>query len=220
MPGQPQTRQARVILRDLERDPDWWPTVLDRVAAGEPFQRVLRDWCVTWGAAREWLKANAACAEDLAEAERCFAEGIAYETLSIADGNSPVGLEPDVQRDRLRVAGRQWLAGKIDRPRFGDATQQAAGVGAPTLNFIFVGEGGVPVQVHAQAAQPPVIDVTPMRAIDVSREPDVLGALVPAVESPHPAAAVESSDAVMPGADTSSPVEATRPRAVFVEAPI
>jgi hypothetical protein len=185
MPGMPQTRQSRVILRDLESDPDWWPTVLDRVAAGEPFQRVLRDWLVTWGAARQWLKANPSCAEDLAEAERCFAEGIAYETLKIADGQAPVGLEPDVQRDRLRVAGRQWLAGKVDRARFGDAAQQGGGVGAPTLNFIFVGPDG-------QQLQPVAIDVTPTRVIDVSREPDVTSsyAPAPAVESPHPIADV------------------------------
>lgn len=122
MPGMPRTRQSHVILADLERDPDWWPKVLDRLVSGEPLHRILADWCITWGAARAWLNdpEYPQRAKDVLDAEAQFASGLAYDTVRIADGLVPVtrpdGTEvyADTKRDGLRMRGRQWLAGALD----------------------------------------------------------------------------------------------------------
>jgi hypothetical protein len=58
MPGRPMTRQSHVILSDLERDPDWWPSTLDRVACGTSLKEILDEYAVLYGVGRRWVDAD------------------------------------------------------------------------------------------------------------------------------------------------------------------
>lgn len=196
MAGMPRTRQSHVILADLETDPDWWPKVLDRLVAGEPLFRILADWCITWGAARDWINDpdHPQRAKDIADAEAQFAAGMMYDTVAISDGVKPVrrpdGSEyfPDVKRDGLRARVRTNLAAALD-PRWG-AKDPNAGTGGGVTVVIqkFAGDtvtleaGGQTLTLPSESAAPS------MRVIDVSRDQDAdppPRALGPAVESPR-----------------------------------
>lgn len=69
-----------------------------------------------------WLGEQPQFAEQYARAREEQAETLADEIVDIADGRKPVedGVERDVQRDRLAVDARKWVAAKLKPKKYGD----------------------------------------------------------------------------------------------------
>lgn len=68
-----------------------------------------------------WLYAHPEFSDQYARAKEEAAELFAEDILSIADGESE---DSDVQRDRLRVDARKWIASKLKPKKYGDRVQQ------------------------------------------------------------------------------------------------
>ena len=62
-----------------------------------------------------WLAANEGFREQYAHAREAQADALFDESLDISDDKSG-----DVQRDRLRVDTRKWMAGKLKPKKYGD----------------------------------------------------------------------------------------------------
>jgi hypothetical protein len=69
-----------------------------------------------------WLAANKGFREQYARARELQADALFDDILDIADGRKALleGNDPDVQRDRLAVDARKWMAGKLQAKKYGD----------------------------------------------------------------------------------------------------
>lgn len=65
-----------------------------------------------------WLSANEEFRKQYAHARELQADALFDETLYISDGNANDAV--DVQRARLRVDTRKWMASKLAPKRYGD----------------------------------------------------------------------------------------------------
>jgi hypothetical protein len=89
-------------------------------------QRLLEEWtleqvCAAWGVPysrlQSWIVAEPRRVEMVESAERMLAGRMARDTVLIADREGG----ENHQHAQARIRARQWLAGKYDRARFGDA---------------------------------------------------------------------------------------------------
>jgi hypothetical protein len=71
-----------------------------------------------------WLADDEVFREQYARAKEVQAELMADEIISIADGNDDVRGNVDVQRDRLRVDARKWVAAKLLPKKYGERVVQ------------------------------------------------------------------------------------------------
>lgn len=99
--------------------------ICERLANGESLRRI----CLTPNYPRQatvfrWLASNEAFREQYVRAREAQAEALADEIIDIADGKRAEyeGIEPDVQRDRLAVDARKWVASKLKPKVYGDKT--------------------------------------------------------------------------------------------------
>ena len=71
-----------------------------------------------------WLKANDDFCDQYARAREAQADSHVDDMIDIADGRRSVveGNDPDVQRDRLAVDTRKWIASKLRPKVYGDKT--------------------------------------------------------------------------------------------------
>ncbi|MGL5362677.1 MAG: terminase small subunit protein [Bosea sp. (in: a-proteobacteria)] len=99
--------------------------ICERLANGESLRRI----CLTPNYPRQatvfrWLVANETFREQYRVAREAQAETLADEIIDIADGKRAEyeGTEPDVQRDKLSVHARQWVASKLKPKVYGDKT--------------------------------------------------------------------------------------------------
>jgi len=99
MAGQP--RKKRDLARLKKSDED----VLELVEKGVPIEVICKETGISKKAFNEHF--SGAGGPAFARARARAADSLAVETLGIADRESG-----DVQRDRLRVDVRKWLAGK------------------------------------------------------------------------------------------------------------
>jgi hypothetical protein len=67
----------------------------------------------------KWLHERAEFSQQYARAKEEAAELFSEDMLEIADSSSG-----DVQRDRLRVDTRKWIASKLKPKKFGDKVEQ------------------------------------------------------------------------------------------------
>lgn len=73
-----------------------------------------------------WLAANEAFREQYARAREAQSEVMAQEMLDIADSSTG-----DVQRDKLRIDTRKWLASKLKPKKYGDKMELNGNADAP-----------------------------------------------------------------------------------------
>ena len=99
--------------------PELADAICERLIEGESLRSICRDdempHCATvcrWLAADEQFREQYACARE-AQADTLF-----DEILDIADGKNADGA--DVQRDRLSVDARKWMASKLNAKKYGD----------------------------------------------------------------------------------------------------
>lgn len=89
-----------------------------RLMEGESLRQICAsDGMPYMSAVFRWLQANQKFQEQYAHAREAQAEAMADDIRDIADG---VHGSDDVQRDRLRVEARKWLASKLLPKKYGD----------------------------------------------------------------------------------------------------
>jgi hypothetical protein len=93
--------------------------ILDRVAAGESVSAIMRDFA---GISRSqfyfWIKMNPERQDAWAAAKEASSHALVDAALEIVDED--VVTPADVSRNKNRVDFRKWLAGKRNRPEYGD----------------------------------------------------------------------------------------------------
>ena len=127
MPGMPLTRQSRVILAEMDRDPEWWDGVFDRVACGDRLKDIAAEYNVLAGQMSLWIEGRPELARRYGEAMRASGNLVAEDVIPIADGEMPPaeGVEPSESRDRLRMEARERMAERRNRERYGKRTDVA-----------------------------------------------------------------------------------------------
>lgn len=126
------------MSRPTDYSPDTDAQICERIAAGESLSAICRDEAMPHrDTVYTWMGKNQAFADRYARAVEDRAETLAAEILAIADdgkndygfkesedkdgaGATPVFLAENVQRSKLRVEARKWIASKLFPKKFGD----------------------------------------------------------------------------------------------------
>lgn len=113
--------------------------VMTRVAEGEDPRDIARSQGMPWMVMRRWLEDKDERMREWELAKRCFADGLAYESLrEVRDA----GLE-EVPLARLRSESYVKMAAKISRVEWGDREERASGAGGGGVTII-IGSVAVP----------------------------------------------------------------------------
>lgn len=104
--------------------------ICERLANGESLRRI----CLTPNYPSQamvfrWLAANEQFREQYRSAREAQADVLADEIIDIADGKRAAyeGTEADVQRDKLSVHARQWVAAKLKPKKYGEKLDLTSG---------------------------------------------------------------------------------------------
>ncbi len=121
--------------------PELETLICDRIAAGESLSKVCRDEEMPHrDTVYNWLGQNKAFSDRYARAVEDRAETLAEEILTIADDDTgdygfketkdgdgesakPCILPDNIQRAKLRVDSRKWIASKLFPKKYGDKVQ-------------------------------------------------------------------------------------------------
>jgi hypothetical protein len=108
-------------FRETIEDPTTLSVIVQRVTDGETLKEIATAWKIPYGRLAEWLIEDRERSEQYNQALQIWSDSLAQESVKIADeGGSEAG---EVQRDKLRIDTRLKLAGKLNRPRYGDAVE-------------------------------------------------------------------------------------------------
>ena len=119
--------------------------VMTRVAEGEDPRDIARSQGMPWMVMRRWLEDKEERMREWELAKRCFADGLAYESLrEVRDA----GLE-EVPLARLRSESYVKMAAKISRVEWGDREERGSGAGGGGVTII-IGSVAVP-ELESQA---------------------------------------------------------------------
>lgn len=134
--------------------------ILDRIAEGESLRAICRDdEMPNRATVFRWLASDAAFSDQYARAREAQAEALFEDMLEIADDSSRdtklVGRDGEerevcdtefVQRAKLRVDTRKWMAGKLAPKKYGEkvALEHSGPNGStlPAIKVEFVKAGG------------------------------------------------------------------------------
>ena len=93
-------------------------SICGRISRGESLKRITDDEDMPCSSTVYlWLSENTGFSEMYTRAKEDSADAMADDILYIADG------EGDVQRDRLRVDSRKWIAAKLKPRKYGERVQ-------------------------------------------------------------------------------------------------
>ena len=113
--------------------------VMTRVAEGEDPRDIARSQGMPWMVMRRWLEDKEERMREWELAKRCFADGLAYESLrEVRDA----GLE-EVPLARLRSESYVKMAAKISRVEWGDREERGSSAGGGGVTII-IGSVAVP----------------------------------------------------------------------------
>ena len=143
--------------------------VMTRIAIGDDPREIALSMGMPWLVLRKWLEDKPERMEEWALADRCFADGLAYEALrEVRD----CGLE-EVPLARLRSEHYDKKAGKLNRVKWGSESAAAAGGGGNIT--IVIGRVESPYrQVESVVAeQVQVVEPEPMQPMQVSTVEEV-----------------------------------------------
>lgn len=109
-------------IRPSEFNQDIADAICDRLAEGESLRRICAsDGFPVQSTVFKWLRVFADFEQQYVRAREAQADTMADEILDIADDLTGEGGE-DVQRSKLRVDARKWLASKMQPKKYGDKT--------------------------------------------------------------------------------------------------
>lgn len=104
-------------------------TICERIADGESLRAICRgDDMPNKATVFRWLAADNVFCDQYARAREAQADSLVDDMLDIADGKKALieGAEKDVQRDRLAVETRKWIAGKL-KGKYSDKVKHVGG---------------------------------------------------------------------------------------------
>lgn len=113
-------KERKKIGRPSNYTPELGARILEMHADGHGIKAICdqNDWAPARAATvLEWAETYPAFGASLARARKMYADALAAQTLDVLTN------ERDPQRARVAIQARQWLAGKMDRARFGDSVQ-------------------------------------------------------------------------------------------------
>ena len=123
-------KKVKPPMRRAKGGPALIDTIMARLAAGESLRSILRsDGMPTMTSVMRWLAEDKALREQYARAREVQAETLFDEILDIADDGSNDWIETDkgrildhehVQRSKLRIDARKWMAAKMAPKKYGD----------------------------------------------------------------------------------------------------
>jgi hypothetical protein len=132
-------RGRHIVFREELAD-----IVLDRLASGESLRAICRDPTMPDGSTiRKWIARLPDFAKQYAIAREEQADSIFDETLDIADRVPPEAPNEEIQRARLRIDTRKWVAGKLRPKKYGDLLKHevtGANGGAIAMQAVNVGQ--------------------------------------------------------------------------------
>ena len=128
--------------------------VATRIAIGENPQDIALSMGMPWLVLRKWMEDKPERMEEWALADRCFADGLVYESLrEVRDA----GLE-EVPLARLRSETYQKTAGKVSKVEWGTESAAVTGFGNQGITIV-IGNAVVPhLQVQEDERLPVVIE--------------------------------------------------------------
>lgn len=136
----------------MGRPSDYTQELADRICAeiaeGRSLRSILRedDGMPAMSSVFKWLRIHTEFAEQYARAREAQADALADELLEIADDGSndwmerlgedgkPLGWKENgeaIQRSRLRVDTRKWIASKLKPKKYGDKIEHSGPEGGP-----------------------------------------------------------------------------------------
>jgi hypothetical protein len=104
--------------------------ICERLLEGESLRTIAKDEHMPAASTIfKWLVNNEDFAEQYARAKEAQADVMADEIVDIADGRKSMqdGCDPDVNRDRLSVDARKWVAAKLKPKKYGDKIDVTTG---------------------------------------------------------------------------------------------
>lgn len=107
------------MTADIEEhgESDLLSAVVTRIAEGEDPRDIARSRGYGWFVLRTWMEDSPERMEQWALAKRCFADGLAYESLMAARDATV----EEVQVSRLKTEHYTKMAGKMSKQEWGDA---------------------------------------------------------------------------------------------------
>ena len=101
--------------------PETMGVIVQRLCAGETLKQVAESWQIPYGRLAQWVIEDRERTEQYNAALRIWADSLAQETVGIADDVK--ASRDEVAKAKLRVSTRFAIAGKLNRERYGDATE-------------------------------------------------------------------------------------------------
>ncbi len=127
-PGSRRYEEREWLRKQL---PEWWEDVFDRIACGEKPSEVIKPYCVRFAMFGRVLEEDLARKAEYEAALRIAADGMALETLVIADdGSNDTYVDENgnkrtdtdvIARSKLRVDARMKIAARLNRDRWGES---------------------------------------------------------------------------------------------------
>lgn len=103
--------------------------ICERIADGESLRSICRDdEMPSKATVFRWLAEKQDFQDQYTRAREAQADSLVDDMLDIADGKKALleGSDPDVQRDRLAVETRKWIAGKL-KGKYSDKVKHVGG---------------------------------------------------------------------------------------------
>lgn len=147
MAGRPKMTQD---LARLDGDAELGEVVLDAVASAMPMANICKATGLSKNAIIRWLESTPERAEAFARARAAAAHIYATDVVDIADEadeENPIA----IQKAKLRINSRQWLAERWNRKDYGQAKAEVA-ISITGLHF---------EALRARTVADDVVDVTP-----------------------------------------------------------
>ena len=117
--------------------------VLDRLSNGESLRSICQDADMPDGSTvRKWISRNPDFARQYAIAREEQADSLFDETIHIADSVPEGAANEDIQRARLQIDTRKWVAGKLRPKKYGDLLKHeltGANGGAIAMQAVSIG---------------------------------------------------------------------------------
>lgn len=135
----------------------YFEAIIERIENGEPLRRILPSMKLANSTFYKWLDSDSSKEKRYARACEIRADAIFEDILEIADDSSQDVIETDlgdgvvaskmnaefVQRSRLRVDARKWIASKLNPKKYGDRVE-LDNKHSGSLNIISLGSGKKP----------------------------------------------------------------------------
>lgn len=108
-------------FREVIEEANTMPIIVQRVSDGDTLKDIAKAWQIPYGKLSEWIIEDRTRSEQYNQALAIWGDSLAQESVQIADaGGNEAG---EVQRDKLRIDTRLKLAGKLNRPRYGESSE-------------------------------------------------------------------------------------------------